>query len=51
MNYKQIVAHMLDLQPGEEDVLHMNGQFYQVRRMDLDDIEAVKESIKGVANE
>lgn len=38
---------MQKLEPGEEDVLLIKGEPFFVRKASLEDLEAVKESVKG----
>ncbi len=42
-----VINHMKNLEPGEEDVLLIEGEPFYVRKATAEDLEAVKESVKN----
>ncbi|WP_406945738.1 hypothetical protein ACJA3J_05675 [Halobacillus sp. SY10] len=47
MNAKQMINYMKSLEPGEMDVFKLEGAFFEVKRLDLEDENEVMESIKN----
>jgi len=46
MTSEQIIDHIKRLNPGEEDVLLIEGEPFFIRRASEEDIESVSESLK-----
>jgi len=47
VNDQKLIKHLQRLKPGEEDVLLIEGEPFYVRRANEDDLESVRESVKG----
>ena len=51
MRSNEIVARLINLQIGEEDIVYFDKKFFRVRRMDIEDHEELQRKLKDQDHE